>query len=238
MWPAPRAVALDASAKCWPAQVTIGGSVAAMLTEPPRILLFAGRREDELSQQRHGLVARVLHHATGAASKLAVANEVRWQRSGDVAPALDRQHRIERAAEHQRRAEHPRQGRQQAEAASLAARAVEPDGDSGVDPDARSQVRVWRRAPVQRQREIEPDLERADLDGENGVVAWVDTASLPPHTTVPVVVYAGSAGVAARGEAQPFIKNESRSTVGWLDVQRFWLSRHENLLGHSSRRTS
>jgi hypothetical protein len=51
-------------------------------------------------------------------------------------------------------------------------------------------------------------------------------------------MYAGSAGVAARGEAQPFIKNESRSTVGWLDVQRFWLSRHENLLGHFSRRNS
>ena len=36
--------------------------------------------------------------------------------------------------------------------------------------------------------------ERADLDGENVVVAWVDTASPPPHATVPIVMYAGIAG--------------------------------------------
>jgi hypothetical protein len=37
--------------------------------------------------------------------------------------------------------------------------------------------------------------ECADLDGENVVVAWVDTASPPPHATVPIVMYAGIAGL-------------------------------------------
>ena len=45
--------------------------------------------------------------------------------------------------------------------------------------------------------------ERADLDGENVVVALVDTVSPPPYATIPTVMSAGNAGLAELRDGSP-----------------------------------
>ena len=56
--------------------------------------------------------------------------------------------------------------------------------------------------------------ERADLDGENVVVAWVDTASPPPHATVPIVMYAGIAGLTVWRDGRPSRARRPLQAVG------------------------